>query len=48
MMGRAKTGYEKKVEIVTRYLRTICNNRRIQRNLGVLTSMEKYDLYSAA
>ena len=35
------------VDMIENYIR-YCNNHRARRNLGVLTPMEKYNLYLAA
>lgn len=44
MPRKAKASAEEKVQIVEAYY----NTRRVQRNLGVLTPMEKHELGLAA
>ena len=41
------TSKKKLVDMIEDYIRYY-NNQRVQRNLGVLTPMEKYNLYLAA
>ncbi len=45
--GKRFTCKKELVEMIENYIRYY-NNQRVQRNLGVLTPMEKHDLYLAA
>ena len=45
--GRRFTGKKELVQMIKHYIRYY-NTRRVQRNLGVLTPMEKHELYLAA
>ena len=45
--GRGTTKEEELVDMIENYIRYY-NNRRVQRNLGVLTPIEKHNLYLAA
>ena len=45
--GQRFTSKKELVDMIENYIRYY-NNRRVQRNLGVLTPMEKYNLYLAA
>ena len=45
--GRRFTSKQELVQMIEQYIRYY-NTKRVQRNLGVLTPMEKYELYCAA
>ena len=45
--GKRFNSKKELVDMIENYIRYY-NNRRVQRNLGVLTPMEKYNLYLAA
>ena len=45
--GKRFTSKKELLDMIENYIRYY-NNRRVQRNLGVLTPMEKYNLYLAA
>ena len=45
--GRDTTKEKELVDMIENYIRYY-NNRRVQRNLGVLTPIEKQNLYLAA
>ena len=45
--GKRFTSKKELVEMIENYIRYY-NNHRVQRNLGILTPMEKHNLYSAA
>ena len=45
--GKRFTSKNELVNMIENYIHYY-NNRRVQRNLGVLTPMEKYNLYLAA
>ena len=45
--GKRFTSKKELVDMIENYIRYY-NNHRVQRNLGVLTPMEKYNLYLAA
>ena len=45
--GKRFTSKNELVDMIENYIHYY-NNRRVQRNLGVLTPMEKYNLYLAA
>ena len=45
--GRRFTSREELVQMIEKYI-IYYNNRRVQRNLGVLTPMEKYQIYLLA
>lgn len=45
--GRRFTSREKLISMIENYI-TYNNNRRVQRNLGVLTPMEKHEQYLSA
>lgn len=45
--GRDTTKEKELVDMIENYIRYY-NNRRVQRNLGVLTPTEKHSLYIAA
>ncbi len=45
--GRRFTSKQELVQMIVSYIR-YCNTRRVQRNLGVLTPMEKHELCLAA
>ena len=45
--GKRFTSKKELVDMIENYIRYY-NNLRVQRNLGVLTPMEKYNLYLAA
>ena len=45
--GRRFNPKKELIDMIENYIRYY-NNRRVQRNLGVLTPMEKYNLYLAA
>jgi transposase InsO family protein len=45
--GKRFTSKKELVNMIEDYIR-YCNNRRVQRGLGILTPMEKHNLYLAA
>ena len=45
--GKRFTSKKELLDMIENYIRYY-NNRRVQRNLGVLTPMEKFNLYLAA
>ena len=45
--GKRFTSKKELVDMIENYIRYY-NNRRVQRRLGVLTPLEKYNLYLAA
>ena len=45
--GRRFTSKKELIDMIENYIRYY-NNRRVQRNLGTLTPLEKYNLYLAA
>ena len=45
--GKRFTSKQELIQMIERYIRYY-NTRRVQRNLGILTPMEKHELYLAA
>lgn len=45
--GRRFTNKQDLIQMITNYI-SYCNNRRVQRNLGVFTPFEKHNLFLAA
>ena len=45
--GKRYTSKKELVDMIENYIHYY-NNRRVQRNLGILTPLEKYNLYLAA